>query len=129
MPIGDRKQWEKVRPKEVKETGVGTACDQWKTACPKDPRGLANDPAKLIKAWKAVAVMEAALQVAQQKVRPVNTDAGRTAKQLLTGWERELAIYKGELPEKSQAIKDFENRKRNEADEMKGIIGETGLEL
>jgi hypothetical protein len=34
MPFADRKTWENTRPSDIKDRGIGAACDLWKKKLP-----------------------------------------------------------------------------------------------
>jgi hypothetical protein len=117
FPFADRKTWENTRPSDIKDTGLGAACDAWKKSC-KPYKEIADDKAKTSAALVAIDKMLGALKDAGGKASKVKDPKKKKAvEDLLKEWKKETedyqkglnaAVFKsveGELGEKIEKAK------------------------
>jgi hypothetical protein len=95
----ERSVWEKTRPLlGVKETGLGKACDAWKTACAKPLGEIALDRAHADKAFGAVDAMDAALaEVHAQAAKIKDAKAKKKILDLHKEWSDAATAYRTSL--------------------------------
>lgn len=97
MPFADKKTWEKARPLSCHGSGVGKACDAWKTSC-KSPQLIAGNERKVADAHKAIKLMNAALTKAEGKAKKeINKKAKTKVLTLIEDWRAEVLKYEGQL--------------------------------
>jgi hypothetical protein len=110
MAFASKRDWDRARPSEIKETGLGKAAEKWTAAC--KPVGLVvGDKAAEKEALAAVIAMTAALKDARGQVKKVKSSTKRAAVQkLLDEWTEEATEYEQTL--KGRILKGFEDDTR-----------------
>jgi chromosome segregation ATPase len=98
MPFADRKTWENTRPSDIKDTGIGAACDLWKKSCTAQLKDIADDKDKTSGAFVAIDKMLGALKNATGKVSKVKDANKKTAvEELLKEWKKKTEDFQKAL--------------------------------
>jgi hypothetical protein len=105
MAFADKRTWDRIRPAEIKKTGIGAASDRWEDAC--KPAGVvAGDKDRESAAFAAVIAMQTALKNARGQLKKVKSNTKKAAVQvLLDEWQAECDEYDGKL--KAAVLKSF----------------------
>ncbi len=106
MAFAKKDDWEKTRPDCCKGSGVGGACDTWKTSCPADVSTLVANPTKLNAAETAIAAMQKALATGETKLASAKKDDKKVAptKALIAEWRTAVKNYMASIVAKQKEI-------------------------